>query len=267
MTSASDGADSGNGSAGAPARSARRRLATALVVAILLVCTAAFAYHMGTGTDQAEATATPTPTPSETADPTTSELYAAVTPSVVVIKTEGGIGSGVIVTTDGGIMTALHVVDGASEITVTFSDGTTASASVASSDAATDIATLTVDTLPETLVPATIGDSSDLETGEDVIAIGTPLGLSWSVSTGVVSGLDRSTTSKDGTALSGLIQFDAAVNPGSSGGPLVRSDGTVVGIVVALLSSDGDDVFSGIGLAVPITSAVGGSGGEEGPQL
>ncbi|MFT4260499.1 S1C family serine protease [Microbacterium sp.] len=270
MTSASDGADSGNGSADASSRGVRRRIVTAFIVAVLVVGTAAFAYRMGTGADEAEAAATPTPTASETsepAEPTTSELYAALTPSVVVIETESGIGSGVIVTTEGAIMTALHVVDGASEITVTFSDGTSASASVASSDIATDIATLTPDALPETLLPATIGDSGDLETGEDIIAIGTPLGLSWSLSTGVVSGLDRSATGENGTALSGLIQFDAAVNPGSSGGPLVRSDGTVVGIVVALLSSDGDDVFSGIGLAVPITTAVGGSGGEEGPQL
>ena len=98
-------------------------------------------------------------------------------------------------------------------------------------------------------------------------ALGSPLGLTGSVSAGVVSGLDRTATVSAGLSLSGLIQFDAAVNPGSSGGPLVDDEGHVLGIVVALANPAGDDAFAGIGFAVPIGTALGGVGGDAAPQL
>ncbi|MDN4486615.1 trypsin-like peptidase domain-containing protein [Demequina sp. SYSU T00039] len=246
-------------------------VAAAAMLALALVLGAAF---MGARLATAEAdAAAPSAAASAAAaedaeEPTVADVYALVAPSVVVVETGESTGSGVVVNADGSIMTALHVVDGASSITVTFSDGTQASASVASTDESQDLATLTPDALPEVVVPATLGGGLDV--GDAVLAIGTPLGLAWSASSGIVSGLDR-TFDADGTELAGLIQFDAAVNPGSSGGPLVDSDGTVVGIVVALLTTGDDDTFAGVGLAVPIQSALAGSGedgepGDGGPQ-
>jgi S1-C subfamily serine protease len=158
------------------------------------------------------------------------------------------------------------VVAGGGSITVTFADGTVANASVLSSDKKTDIAELGPMKLPKVVVPATLGGSADV--GASVVAIGNPLGLTDSVSAGVVSGLNR-TANTDTGKRSGLIQFDAAVNPGSSGGPLLDSRGMVIGIVVALADPDGQDAFAGIGFAVPIGSALGntGSGQGKGPQI
>jgi len=131
-----------------------------------------------------------------------------------------------------------------------------------------DIAVLRPARLPQVVVPATLGGGPDI--GAPVVAIGNPLGLTDSVSAGVVSGLDR-TANTDTGKRSGLIQFDAAVNPGSSGGPLLDSRGMVIGIVVALADPDGEDAFAGIGFAVPIGAALGGgaggAGSGKGPQI
>jgi putative serine protease PepD len=145
-------------------------------------------------------------------------------------------------------------------------DGTTARATVASANRKLDIATLTPATLPRVVVPAAIGGEAAV--GAQVVAIGNPLGLTDSVSSGVVSGLDRA-ASTDAGKRSGLIQFDASINPGSSGGPLLDNRGLVIGIVVALADPDGEDAFAGIGFAVPIGSALGAGGGEpgSGPQI
>jgi S1-C subfamily serine protease len=137
-------------------------------------------------------------------------------------------------------------------------------AHIASEDAENDIAALTVETLPTVLVPAVLGGSR-LNVGDGVVAIGNQLGLTSSATAGVVSGLDRVATGNDGTTLRGLIQFDAAVNPGSSGGPLVNARGETIGVVVALANPTPAGTFIGIGFAVPIGTAVS-AGGGQGPQ-
>lgn len=206
---------------------------------------------------------TPSPTPSKSSTPSVPQVYRQVGMSVVVIQTGGGFGTGTVVADDGSILTANHVVKDAEKITVTFSDGTKSEASIASADPAQDIATLTPKKLPEVLVPATLGGKAEI--GAPVTVIGNPLGLTYSVTTGIISGLDR----KFGTgeeSLSGLIQFDAVANPGSSGGPLLDADGGVIGVVVAIADPGKDEAFAGIAFAVPIGSALGGGEGE-GPQL
>jgi S1-C subfamily serine protease len=139
-------------------------------------------------------------------------------------------------------------------------------ARIRSSDPAIDIAAIAAISLPTVLVPAVLGSSGRLAVGDSVIAIGNQLGLTSSATAGVVSGLNRATTGTGGAGLSGLIQFDAAVNPGSSGGPLVNTRGETVGIVVALANPTEAGTFIGIGFAVPIGSAVAAGGDGGGPQ-
>jgi S1-C subfamily serine protease len=269
--------DHGSGrSAGEPVRrrSGRKAAVTALAL-VALALTAVVFYRWGsTGANGSRSAATtPSPTASPTKAPTPAEIYQAVAPSVVSIEathpgtgTGGDAGTGVIVNADGTILTALHVVDGAGSIQVTFADGTTSAAKVTAADPTMDIATLGPATLPSIVVPAVLGRSGGLAVGETVIAIGDQLGLTRTTTTGVVSGLDRRAASIGGTNLAGLIQFDAAVNPGSSGGPLVNGRGETVGIVVALANPTSAGTFIGVGFAVPITTAVGGGGGSRGPQ-
>ena len=206
------------------------------------------------------------PTPTATAHPTVSQIYQRVRPSVVIIRTAGGLGTGVIVAENGTILTANHVIAGARAINITFADGTTAQAAVASADPKQDIATLIPTARPEVLVPATLGGSADV--GAPVVVVSNPLGLAYSVSSGIVSGLNRTADTHDGK-YSGLIQFDAPVNPGSSGGPLLDAQGLVIGIVVSIADPGHDDAFAGIGFAVPIGSAIGGGRGAlgNGPQI
>ena len=191
--------------------------------------------------------------------PAAVPAYRAVEAAFVVVQSKGGasgtgeLGSGVIIDSQGDILTALHVVRGASTIEVTFADGTTAAASVASSDASHDIAVLTPSTLPAVVLPAVLGNAPEI--GDEVFVVGNPLGLEASLSGGVVSGLNRAFTPADGPSLSGMIQFDAAVNPGSSGGPLLNAKGQVIGIVIGLANPAGNDEFAGIGFAVPIATA------------
>jgi S1-C subfamily serine protease len=210
---------------------------------------------------------------SVTPPPAFSQLaYRAVQPSLVLIQTkakaapgkpneDGGLGSGVVVTQRGDILTALHVVEDATSIDVTFADGTRSKATIASRDAENDIAFLRPANPPADPVPALLGNPAAARPGSEVFAVGSPFGLGGSISAGVISALDRSFTPR-GTnrSVKGLIQIDAAVNPGNSGGPLVDRDGRVIGIVIALINPTEDDVFIGIGLAVPINVA-GGAGG------
>ena len=202
------------------------------------------------------------PSASPTTSPTVAAIYQRLRPSVVVVSTNNELGSGVIVSNTGAILTANHVIAGAREITVTFFDGTQVLASVTSADPKHDIAMLAPQGLPSVLVPSSLGGGAGV--GTPVVAIGNPLGLQDSVSAGVVSGLNRTADTNDGT-FSGLIQFDAAVNPGSSGGPLLNARGLVIGIVVSIADPSGEDAFAGIGFAVPIGVALGGSRG--GPQI
>lgn len=198
-------------------------------------------------------------------------VYQAVQPSLVLIETTtpktkdapsgSGLGSGVVVTADGAILTALHVVADASEIELTFADGSKSSADVVSRQPEDDIAVVRAKQPPATLIPAVLGNPAAARQGTEAYALGNPFGLSGSISVGVISGLDRSFKMPDSDlVLHGLIQIDAAVNPGNSGGPLVDRDGHVIGIVTALVNPTDEDVFIGIGLAVPIDVAGGAAG-------
>jgi putative serine protease PepD len=247
-----------------------RRLAVAglTVIIVLLVTVAVLATRLLSAPSAASPGApAPSPSPSATASLTVPAIYQRVAPSVVSIQAGRGFGTGVIVADDGTIVTADHVIADASAIVVTYADGTLTRASVVSANKQLDIALLLPARLPQIVVPATLGGAPGI--GAPVVAIGNPLGLTDSVSAGVVSGLDRSADTDTGKR-SGLIQFDAAVNPGSSGGPLLDGRGMVIGIVVALADPDGQDAFAGIGFAVPIGAALGGTAGNSpgaGPQI
>lgn len=191
------------------------------------------------------------------------EVYNQIVPPLVLIQVpggaDGGLGTGVVVNAEGAILTALHVVERAASIEVTFSDGTRSSASIGSSDPEHDIAVLAVEQLPSVVVPATLGGGARV--GDEAFAVGHPLGLAGSLTAGVISGLGRSFTAPDGRDLHGLIQFDAAVNPGSSGGPLLNRAGQVIGIVTASAGVGGRSPgFTGVGFAVPISTAGGAAG-------
>jgi len=196
----------------------------------------------------------------ESQPPAASTAYQAVRAGIVVIRSgdpgapgTDDLGSGVIVDTRGDILTALDVVQGASSIKVTFADGTTTTADLAAADPSSDIAVLAPRRLPAVLVPAVLGAAPQI--GAEVFALGNPLGLVGSLSAGIVSGLGRTFKLAGGRTLSGLIQFDAAVNPGSDGGPLLNTQGQVIGIVTGLANPSGADNFAGIGFAVPIATA------------
>jgi S1-C subfamily serine protease len=226
---------------------------------------------------------------SQTPGPATSELvFEAIQPSLVLIRTDGprkgtgpspnsaspapgksgdpsqptgGIGTGVVVNAAGTVLTALHVVAKAEAITLTFADGTTTTATVADTQPASDIAVLTPAEVPNGVVPATLGNPGAMHIGSEAYIVGNPFGLYDSMSAGVVSGLGRSFKDPESERVyTGLIQVDAAVNPGNSGGPLVDRGGHLVGIVTALINPTKEDVFIGIGLAVPIDVAGGAAG-------
>jgi len=174
---------------------------------------------------------------------------------------ERGIGTGVVIIDNGTILTNLHVVNGAKRIRVSFMDGTESDAQVLSVQPENDLAVLRAKTIPDDLEAATMRSTADLAPGDRVIAIGFPFGIGPSVSEGVVSGLKREFRSPEGQqTMSNLIQFDAAANPGNSGGPLVTMDGEVVGIVTAILNPSRQRVFIGIGFAVPIENAAAAAG-------
>ncbi len=229
-----------------------------------VVALGAYALIDRTGTSDSER-ATPStsgPTTSTVAPAIASKVYRTIQPSLVLVRSvQGGdmvLGSGVIVNDDGQVMTADHVITGASSIEVTFADGTRSPASVVSSQPERDTAVLQPEQLPTVVVPAVLGGG--VRIGDDTFSVGNPLGLADSLTAGVVSGLDRSIGREDGGGeLTGLIQFDAAVNPGSSGGPLLNRQGHVVGIVTALANPSGQRFFVGIGFAVPIAGGGGGA--------
>ncbi|HYZ29430.1 MAG TPA: trypsin-like peptidase domain-containing protein [Thermoleophilaceae bacterium] len=161
-------------------------------------------------------------------------------------------GSGFVIDTQGHIVTAAHVVEGASSITVKFQDGTTRTATVVGKDDATDIAVLKVDASALTLHPLSLASSSNLQIGDAVAAIGDPFGYARSFSTGIVSGLDRTIDAPNGFTVAHAIQTDAALNPGNSGGPLLDASGHVIGIVDQIATDGSADQSSGVGFAVPI---------------
>ncbi|MEO8607205.1 MAG: trypsin-like peptidase domain-containing protein [Chloroflexota bacterium] len=227
---------------------------------------------------QAMASATPPPAWS-------AQVYQIIQPSLVLVETqigggaggnvkyesdddggfypvqsEEGSGAGVIVNDAGDILTSLHVVATAADLRVTFADGSTSKATVAGTLPDSDIAVLKADTLPDEFVPAVLGNPNAMRIGDEAYVVGHPFGLNNSMSAGVISGLHRTYQPPSGTEMKDLIQFDAATNPGNSGGPLLNRYGQVVGIVSMLLNPTKQNVFIGIGFAVPITTAGGAAG-------
>jgi S1-C subfamily serine protease len=169
---------------------------------------------------------------------------------------ELSVGSGVVMVDTGIILTNLHVVAGAKRVMVTFHDGTESEADIVSVHPENDLAVIKARSIPDDLPAATLGSAARLKPGDEVVAVGFPFGIGPSVSSGVVSGLNREFRSADGERiLTQLIQFDAAANPGSSGGPLVTMQGDVVGIVTAILNPTESGTFIGIGFAVTIAAA------------
>jgi S1-C subfamily serine protease len=171
-------------------------------------------------------------------------------------EVESGVGTGVVIVDKGVILTNLHVVAGSDRIKVVFHDGLEASATITGVQAENDLAVLQAAKIPDDMIAATMRSTSDLQTGDRVLAVGFPFGIGPSASGGIVSGLKRVFRSPEGKQeMSNLIQFDAAANPGNSGGPLVTMDGEVVGIVTAILNPTSARTFLGIGFAVPIENA------------
>lgn len=197
-------------------------------------------------------------------------LYEQVSPSVVYIEVVGngsqitgfpddenqpgeffsrGLGSGFVWDTQGHIVTNDHVVAGASRIVVTFFDGTFARAEVVGLDPNSDLAVIKVDVPAEKLFPVTLADSEALRVGESVVAIGNPFGQNWTMTTGIVSALGRTSGSLTGFSIPDMIQTDAAINPGNSGGPLLNAFGQVIGVNAQMLSEN--RVSAGVGFAIP----------------
>lgn len=215
------------------------------------------------------------PLPSEAA-----KAYEAILPSVVRViglgdekdeqtaeqnaeqkAMERSLGTGVVIIDNGTILTNLHVVSGAKRVKVRFANGHESDAIMVGAQPENDLAVLKALSLPDDLEAATMRSTADLRPGDHVIAVGHPFGIGPSVSYGVVSGLKREFRSSEGEKiLNNLIQFDAAANPGNSGGPLVTMDGHVVGIVTAILNPNEQRTFIGIGFAVPIENAAAAAG-------
>ena len=174
---------------------------------------------------------------------------------------EAGVGTGVVITDKGTILTNLHVVQSAQAVRLVFADGSESDAQLAGVQPEHDLAVLQALTIPDDLHAATLRTTHDLKPGDEVVAVGFPFGIGPSTSAGVVSGLGRSFRSPEGEQdIGNLIQFDAAANPGNSGGPLVTMDGEVVGIVTGILNPTNHRTFVGIGFAVPIESAASAAG-------
>jgi S1-C subfamily serine protease len=232
---------------------------------------------------QAAAPATSSPASSSTAIPTRSggggglsahEIYERTAPSVVKVTStivrqsespfgfgesaEQGIatGSGFVIDANGTLLTNWHVVENASKVTVSFEHSKTVEAHVVGKNPSQDLAVLKIPTEGLTLHPLTLGDSSTVEVGEPVVAIGNPFGLSRTLTTGVISALQREITAPNGFSIDNVLQTDAPINPGNSGGPLLNGKGQVIGITSQIeTGGGGSDGNIGIGFAVPINTA------------
>jgi S1-C subfamily serine protease len=199
----------------------------------------------------------------------TARAAQAVMPAVVRVRGFGrdakrprgpqeqiGVGSGVVIMEDGTLLTNFHVVHGMERVDVVFHDGTESPAVIVAAMPAQDLALLKPMRIPDDLQPAVLGSTGRVSPGDEVVAVGFPFGIGPSVSAGVVSGLNREFRSRDDRpTMTGLIQFDAAVNSGNSGGPLVNMAGEVIGIVTAILNPTKAGTFIGIGFAATIESA------------
>ena len=194
------------------------------------------------------------------------QVYAAANKSVVNITTESevsgffsdetstGSGSGFIIDKEGHLLTNLHVVQGARSVRVRLFDGSSHDARIIGFDVSNDVAVLLIQVPVDKLIPLTFGDSSSILVGQKILALGNPFGLERTLTSGIISSLDRSLKAKNGRTIKGIIQTDAAINPGNSGGPLMNSKGQVIGMNTAIVSSVGQS--AGISFAVPINTIV-----------
>ncbi len=205
-----------------------------------------------------------------------AKAYQTISPSVVRVvglgkstgkdkdgkeENERSVGTGVVIIDKGIILTNLHVVQGAETIRITFADGLETTASITGVQPENDLAVLQAHKIPDDMIAATMRSTADLAPGDQVMAVGFPFGIGPSASAGVISGLKRNFRSPEGKQLmTNLIQFDAAANPGNSGGPLVTMDGEVIGIVTAIYNPNEQRTFVGIGFAVPIENAASAAG-------
>ncbi len=192
------------------------------------------------------------------------KVYKEVSPSVVNITTttlirdffsiypQKGAGSGSIIDATGYILTNYHVVEGASEITVTLSDGSKYSARLVGADPDNDLAVIKINP-KKRLKPLKLGDSDSLQVGQKVYAIGNPFGLNSTLTTGIISALGRPLTTEGGRVIENVIQTDAPINPGNSGGPLIDTSGRMIGINTAIFTPSGGNI--GIGFAIPVNTA------------
>jgi S1-C subfamily serine protease len=192
------------------------------------------------------------------------QVYAATNKSVVNITTEAevsgffgdetstGSGSGFIIDKQGHVLTNFHVVQGANSVRVRLFDGSAHEGQVIGFDASNDVAVLMIRVPADKLFPLSFGDSSKVLVGQKILALGNPFGLERTLTSGIISSLERSLKAKNGRTIKGIIQTDAAINPGNSGGPLLNSRGQVIGMNTAILSSVGQS--AGISFAVPINS-------------
>ena len=219
--------------------------------------------EVSTTVAQALASATPPPAYSE-------QVFQVIQPSLVLIQSkltdgsgnaEDSLGSGVVIDAGGDVLTALHVVANSSSIQLTFADGTQSNGKVTSQQPQDDIAVVQPDQFPKLLVPAVLGNPRAMRVGDEAYVVGNPYGLYSSMSAGVISGFDRSfQPAGTNIKLQGLIQIDAAVNPGNSGGPLLNRDGEVIGIIEGIVNPTDQEFFVGIGFAIPINVAAGAAG-------
>jgi len=258
----------------------RMRLAAAFLGGILAMAAVFGVFALvnnggGNGDNVQNVSGTPTPAATNGSSSTASnvtpsgecmsaaDIYDEVRPSVVEVDIVGGsgfgqisgTGTGIVLDESGNILTNDHVVESATEITVTFDDGATVSATVVGTDNQNDLAVIKVDPSQHDLTPATLGDSSSLRVGDTVLALGNPFNLEGSLTQGIVSGLDRAYSEGNSTRpIRGLIQTDAAINPGNSGGPLIDCHADVVGVNTLLENPTGDSVNVGVGFAVAINT-------------
>jgi putative serine protease PepD len=247
----------------------RRGLVALVAVAALIGGVASAGVFALTGDDGSTTSTTTVLQPTGSSGQTTiaQAIYTSASPGVVEITASGSsqsgpfgqaggsqtsTGTGFVVDANGHIVTAAHVVDGASSVKVAFSDGTQRSATVVGKDDATDVAVLKIDPSGLTLHPLALGRSAGLTVGDALVAIGSPFGYQESVSTGIVSGLDRTIQAPNGFTVAHAIQTDAALNPGNSGGPILDSSGRVIGIADQIATNGSSQQSSGVGFAVPI---------------
>lgn len=249
--------------------------AAAVVLAVVVVCSVFLVSGTASSAHGAALDATATPMPvvevdstaassvAVTADSVTEQLYNTVSPSVVSINVVAtrqgsgffpgsmvsGTGSGFVIDTDGHIVTNNHVVEGATDIEVNFVDGTIVRGTVVGTDPNSDLAVIQVDLPAEQLHPVTFADSDQLSIGQSVLAIGSPFGQRWTLTTGIISGLERRIDSLSNFSIGGVIQTDAAINPGNSGGPLLDLNGHVIGVNSQIMSESGSN--SGVGFTIP----------------